>query len=243
VPANPNNQSDIDAANHWNELQIATFANPIFLGEDYPEAFKMTVPDYVPLNATDLAYIKGTADFFGIDYYTVTVATPPSVGIAACAANTSNSLFPYCINQGKVTTTGWNVGYRGAGYVYTTPTYLRTFLNYLWNNYKTTIMVTELGFPVFGENVKLTVQDELLDNPRSEFYLSHMSEILKAIWEDHVDVSGVLAWSFADNWELGSYDAHFGMQYVDRTTQKRSYKKSFFDLVDFVAARTQNTTV
>lgn len=65
-----------------------------------------------------------------------------------------------------------------------------------------------------------------------------MSEILKSIWEDNVHVLGALAWSFADNWEFGDYNAHFGLQTVNRTTQVRNYKKSFFDLVDFVNART-----
>lgn len=66
-----------------------------------------------------------------------------------------------------------------------------------------------------------------------------MSEILKSIYEDGVDVMGALAWSFADNWEFGDYDARFGLQTVNRTTQVRNYKKSFFDLVDFVKTRTR----
>jgi beta-glucosidase/6-phospho-beta-glucosidase/beta-galactosidase len=80
--------------------------------------------------------------------------------------------------------------------------------------------------------------DQLFDTPRSIYYLSYMSEVLKSIWEDGVDVAGAFAWSFADNWEFGDYDAQFGIQTVNRTTQQRRYKKSFFDLVDFVAART-----
>jgi hypothetical protein len=43
--------------------------------------------------------------------------------------------------------------------------------------------------------------------------------------------------SFADNWEFGDYEQHFGIQTVNRTTQERHYKKSFFDLVDFMKAR------
>lgn len=113
--------------------------------------------------------------------------------------------------------------------------------------------MTEFGFPVFGEAEKADLTDQLFDTPRSLYYLSFMSEILKAIWEDGVDVRGAFAWSFADNWEyvhdlisrkrltdfrFGDYDAHFGLQTVNRTTQVRRYKKSFFDLVDFVKART-----
>ena len=92
---------------------------------------------------------------------------------------------------------------------------------------------------MFGESTK-AMEDQLFDSPRSQYYLSFMSEILKSIHEDGVHVMGALAWSFADNWEFGDYSAQFGLQYVNRTSQERRYKKSFFDLVDFVAARMTN---
>jgi hypothetical protein len=41
---------------------------------------------------------------------------------------------------------------------------------------------------------------------------------------------------------FGDYDAHFGMQTVNRTTQTRRYKKSFFDIVDFVNSRKAPTS-
>jgi hypothetical protein len=41
VPRNPDDPRDVDAAHHFNDFQLATFANPIFLGKDYPEAFKV----------------------------------------------------------------------------------------------------------------------------------------------------------------------------------------------------------
>jgi hypothetical protein len=47
--------------------------------------------------------------------------------------------------------------------------------------------------------------------------------------EIHTDIDG--------DREFGNYDAQFGIQMVNRTTQERRYKKSFFDLVDFVKAR------
>ncbi|KAL1630984.1 hypothetical protein SLS56_004658 [Neofusicoccum ribis] len=238
VPRDPQNASDVEAANHFNDFQLATFSNPIFLGKDYPEAFKMTIPDYVSLSEEDLEYIGGTSDFLGIDPYTATVVSPPPNGIADCASNTSDPLFPYCVEQSTLTTTGWNIGYRSQTYVYITPKYLRTYLSYLWNTFRHPVLITEFGFPVFGEADKERLSDQLYDTPRSNYYLSFMSEVLKAIWEDKVHVLGAFAWSFADNWEFGDYDAHFGIQTVNRTTQERNYKKSFFDLVDFVAART-----
>lgn len=61
VPSDPNNPDDVNATNHFNEFQLATFCNPLFLGLDYPEAYKMTIPDYVPLSEDDLKYMNGTA--------------------------------------------------------------------------------------------------------------------------------------------------------------------------------------
>lgn len=204
VPRDVSNDADIYATNHFNDFQLATFCNPIFLGQDYPEAFKATIPDYVPLSAEDLAYIGGTADFLGIDPYTATVITPPVAddidSITECAANSSDVNFPYCVNQTTVNQFGWNIGYRSQSYVYITPTYLREYLGYLYNTFRTPVVITEFGFPVFAEAEKLDLSDQLFDSPRSQYYLSYMSEVLKAIWEDGVDVRGAFAWSFADNW-------------------------------------------
>lgn len=205
VPKNPSNGADVYAANWFNSFQLATFCNPIFLGQDYPDSFKRTISDYVPLSAEDLKYIGGTADLLGIDPYTATVITPPvanDIGsIAQCAANSSDVNFPYCVNQTTVNQFGWNIGYRSQSYVYITPTYLREYMGYLYNTFRTPVVITEFGFPVFAEAEK-DLSDQLFDTPRSIYYLSYMSEVLKAIWEDGVDVRGAFAWSFADNWSV-----------------------------------------
>ena len=116
-----------------------------------------------------------------------------------CAANASSTYRPYCVNQTTAEVNGWNIGYRSQTYVYITPTYLRSYLNYLWNTWRHPVVLTEFGFPVFGEDDK-DLTDQLFDTPRSLYYLSFMSEVLKAIWEDGVHVSGAFAWSYMDNW-------------------------------------------
>ncbi|CAN9170025.1 unnamed protein product [Alternaria alternata] len=240
VPRNPEDPADVDAANHFNSFQLATFANPIFLGTDYPESFTSSIADYVPLSDEDLAYINGTADFFSIQPYTATVVSPPpNSTIADCAANITHPLRPYCVTQSTLTTTGWNIGYRSQSYVYLTPSYLRTYLNYLWNTWRTPVAITEFGFPVFAEAQKEQVDQEF-DSPRSWYYQTYLNEGLKAIWEDGVNFIGAFAWSWADNWEFGDYDQQFGIQTVNRTTQVRRYKKSFFDFVDFIESRRQH---
>lgn len=240
VPRDPDSEADVYAANHFNSFQLGPFCNPIFLGQDYPESYKQTIHDYVPLTEEDLKYIGGTSDYLGIDPYTATVITAPIPGdissITACAKNYSSPFRPYCVNQTTQDIYGWNIGYRSHSYVYITPTYLRSYLNYLYNTWRTPVAITEFGFPVFDE-AKKSLPDQLFDTPRSLYYLSFMTEVLKAIWEDNVEVVGAWAWSVFDNWEFGDYDAHFGIQTVNRTTQERRYKKSFFDLVDFMKAR------
>ena len=206
VPRDPNSASDVYAADHFNSFQLGPFCNPIFLGIDYPDSYKQTISDYVPLNASDLAYLNGTADFIGVDPYTATVITAPEPGvnesIMECASNSSNPFRPYCVNQTLTNIYGWDIGYRSQSYVYITPTYLRNYLNYLYNTWLHPVVITEFGFPVFAESEK-ELPDQLFDTPRSLYYLSFMSEVLKAIWEDGVEVSGAFMWSFADNWEFG----------------------------------------
>ncbi|KAJ5931135.1 CAZyme family GH1 [Penicillium verhagenii] len=238
VPKNPMNSTHVQAANRFQEMQLGIFANPIFLGHQYPDSVLHTLPGARRLNDSELTYRNNTADFFGIDAYTATVVSPAEEGINSCASNlsTSNSLFPYCVNQETTNIYGWNIGYRSESYVYITPTYLREFLYDIYNTWKHPIILSEFGFPVYGEATK-ELPDQLFDSPRSQYYLAFMSEVLKSIYEDGVEVIGALAWSFADNWEFGDYSQQFGMQVVNRTTQTRYYKKSFFDLVDFVKTR------
>jgi beta-glucosidase/6-phospho-beta-glucosidase/beta-galactosidase len=124
VPKDPKNASHVQAANRFQEMQLGFFADPIYLGKQYPDSVLNTLPGARRLNDTELTYINKTADFFGIDAYTATVVSPADEGIAACASNpsSSNSLFPYCVNQETTNRYGWNIGYRSASYVYITPT-------------------------------------------------------------------------------------------------------------------------
>ncbi|KAJ6153565.1 CAZyme family GH1 [Penicillium chermesinum] len=192
VPKDPKNASHVAAANRFQELQL-----------DYAGARK--------LNDSELAYMKNTSDFFGIDPYTATVVSPADGGVDAMPRT-----HPLPTHSSR--------------------TVLREYLFDIYNTWRHPVFVSEFGFPVYSEATK-DLPDQLFDSPRSIYYLSFMSEILKSIYEDGVHVMGALAWSFVDNWEFGDYAQQFGIQAVNRTTQQRHYKKSFFDLVDFVKTR------
>ena len=238
VPKNATDPQDVAAANRFQDFQLGSFANPLFLGQDYPEAWKSTFSNETEIffSAEELKNVSKKVDFLGIDPYTYTVVTPPEEGIAACQANTSHSLWPLCVNETQTREDGWKMGYRSESYVYTTPVEFRQYLNYLWNTFKAPVFVTEYGFPEWKETEK-ELGDQLFDQARSIYYRLYLDAMLKAIHEDKVEVMGSLAWSFQDNWEFGSADQLFGMQVVNTTTQERFFKKSFFDYVKFYQDR------
>lgn len=70
----------------------------------------------------------------------------------------------------------------------------------------------------------------------STYYLSVLNEILKAMNDDGIKFKGVLGWAFVDNWEWGEYDDRYGVQAFNNVTLQRSYKRTIFDIVDFMTS-------
>ncbi|KIM94751.1 glycoside hydrolase family 1 protein [Oidiodendron maius Zn] len=235
VPLDPTNQSHIDAANRYQDYLLGIISNPLFLGEDVPESVSSTCTnESVPLSPSQLAAYKGKCDFYAIDPYTAIFITPPPEGIDACASDPGNSQWPTCVNTGTVSNNGWNIGLHSNDYPYLTPTYFRAFMNYIWQTYNPpAIMVTEFGFPVLDEAGMSSLDDQRYDLSRSLYYESYLTEILNCIHEDGINIIGAIGWSALDNWEFGTFDQRFGMQTVDRDTMERTYKRSFFDFVNF----------
>lgn len=218
-------------------MEIGVFANALFLGEDYPKTYKQAIPDYVRLTAEDLAYMNGTANFFAMDAFTATVVTglPDSFG-SCLLSNGTSPFWPNCVETGQTNINGWQIGYASYTFVYVTPTYLRSYINWAWNTYKKPIVVSEYGYTVYDEATKPFLQQQY-DSPRGTYYQSFLQAMLQAIWEDHCQVIGAWAWTFTDNWEWGDYKSQYGLQTVNRTSQERHYKKSFFDMVDYYNQR------
>lgn len=159
--------------------------------------------------------------------------------VAACAADNDTSVnpnYPTCVGSTETTVSGWAVGYHPDYNTYTTPTYLRTQLSYYWNTFKKPVMITEFGLAVPPLATE-SLDDERFDTYRSEHYVSLLNEMLHSIWDDGVQVLGAIMWCFADNWEWGTFDHRFGVQYNNRTSQQRSYRRSLFDTIDFVESR------
>ncbi|KAE8137543.1 glycoside hydrolase superfamily [Aspergillus pseudotamarii] len=172
-------EADIFAADYYKSVQLGSYLNPMVLGQQYPELFKnFTGDSYNPLTAEDINHSKGTIDFLGLDVYSPLVVTPPVSGntsnIQDCLQSTSAALQPWC------------------SYVYTTTTFIREHINYVYQTWPVPIAITEFGFPVYHESSK-ELSDQLFNSPRGQYYLAYMSEVLKATHEDHVPVKGVYA--------------------------------------------------
>jgi len=241
VPQDASNASHIEAAQFFSDVYTFPWLYPTALGQQYPAAFLKGVAGAQPLNASDLALMNGTMDFVSIDGYSAPVIIPAVKDLAACAAaHNATRPFPICVNATTLTTTGWSTGYAitGSPTDYTFPQGLRTQLNQVWSLFGLPVMVTEFGLsvpvPPGGR-----LQDNLYNVPQSEYIISYLNEMLKAIWEDGVHVMGALVWTFLDDWEFGYNNKGFGLQYLNRTTQERVYRRSIFDVVDFVEGRRQ----
>ncbi|KAK5713344.1 hypothetical protein LTR17_017654 [Elasticomyces elasticus] len=236
LPLDSTNANDIRAASRYQDWLLGIMARPIFLGENYPvEILNTTGTNITALTPDELAYLNGTADYFSFDPYSAQYATSPPEGIDACAADPTHALYPVCVATTNVQQDGWLMGQGSNSSPFITPQYVRQQFTYVWNTYRPSgILVSEFGFNAWLEGTKPTVY-QLYDLERTLYYQGFLKEMLKAIYEDGVNVIGALAWSFIDNDEWGSYEQQYGLQHVNRTDGEftRRYKRSIFDYVDF----------
>ncbi|KAE8385666.1 glycoside hydrolase superfamily [Aspergillus alliaceus] len=103
------------------------------------------------------------------------------------------------------------------------------------------ILIAEYGFNTFLESNR-TLDAQRYDLERTLYYQDFLTETLKAIHEDGINVIWALAWSLADNNEFGRYEEQYGLQTVNWTDGKftRTYKRSLFDYVDFFRRHLQS---
>ena len=236
VPLEPANKADVAVALRYQDFILGIMSNPLFLGEQYPaEVLSTPEVNLTALTETQIASIHGRIDFWAFDPYVAQFASPaPDYDL--CLSNSSDPLWPSCALLSNVQANGWLMGDASNAYAYIAPQYVRQQLGYVWNTFKPAggIMITEFGFNPFADSQK-ALDAQRYDLERTLYYQDFLSETLKAIHEDGINVIGALAWSFADNNEFGSFANQYGMQTVNRTDGAftRHYKRSFFDYIDF----------
>jgi beta-glucosidase/6-phospho-beta-glucosidase/beta-galactosidase len=195
--------------------------------------------DNYTFTAEQKAMIQGSCDFYAIDGYTGYLATGID-GSAACAANSSNGNFPECAGSSLVAADGFPLGPSADNYVgwlYSTPTAIRKFLNVLTKDLFPSIpdiVVSEFGFAEPFEGDQNSLSTILWDLRRADYYQSFLDNILAAKVVDGVNVTGAFGWAAYDNfeWFEGSH-VKFGLQYLNQTSLERFPKASMFQFLDW----------
>jgi len=236
VPLDSDNEDDINAAHRYQEFILGIMANPLFLGKQFPQVVLDTPAiDLVPLTDEQIEFMNGTMDYWAFDPYSAQLVASPAQGISSCASNSSDTHWPLCVELGTIQEDGWAIGPLSEGSATIVPAYVRSQFRYVWETYHPKgIMVTEFGFPQIGD-AKSAVEAQRYDFERTMYYQNFLTEMLRSIHLDGVNVIGALAWSWIDNNEFGSFGQQYGMIGVNRSDPyvKRYVKRSLFDYVRF----------
>lgn len=217
-PKDPNNADDVKAAHASFMFQFGIYAHPIFVG-GFPEVVRENVDKFSEeqgypwsrLPAMDQAainYIKGTADFLGLNYYTSCVATPQNT-------NTNPNIYDDRRSDCHADPS-WPRA--KSAWLYSCPEGLRDVLLYIKETYNgVETIITENGWSDDGE---------LEDDNRIEYLRLHLNAVLEAI-EGGANVAGHTTWCAVDNFEwLLGFTEKFGIHSFDKTTKTRTPKKS-----------------
>eukprot|EP00850_Spirogloea_muscicola_P007999 SM000041S15558 [mRNA] locus=s41:760327:766937:- [translate_table: standard] len=193
-----NSSADIEAAERALEFSFAWFADPFFTG-DYPAVMRQQVQERLPYFSSDqVAAIKGSIDFLGLNLYTASYAqssSPPEPGTG----------FP------------WTDNWTGSSWLYIVPQGLHDMVLWINNRYNSfPIIVTENGVSQ-KDDPDASIVSVLCDLQRVDYYSSYLSALATAI-QRGANVKGYYAWSLLDNFEWArGYSERFGLYYVDFT--------------------------
>jgi beta-glucosidase/6-phospho-beta-glucosidase/beta-galactosidase len=211
-PLYSTSSSDQQAADQSLEFNLGWFANPIYSEKgDYPEIMKKKISEksrqegytrsrLPEFTEEEVKYIRGTADFFGLNHYTTYRAT----------FRQDQPGFPFSSDTGITLSapSDWPAS-RTSEWEVIVPKGLRSILKYISDYYgeKWDIVITENGFIDSGE---------LMDSQRIVYITTYMMEMWKAIYIDGVNVVQYMIWSLLDDLEWTSgYRSRSGLFYVD----------------------------
>ncbi|XP_021353931.1 lactase-phlorizin hydrolase-like, partial [Mizuhopecten yessoensis] len=221
VPKSEGRPQDLAATERALQFNLGWIGNPILINGDYPDIMKWQIgnkseaqnlkqsrlPEFT---SEEKKYIKGSADFIGLNFYTSDVVE-----------HYEDPAVPhdyYSDMDVRVSKDPSWLGYNnssGSDWLKVTPTGIRRMLNWMKDQYKNVpIFITENG--VSDRN------GSLLDDNRISYHKNYINQVLKAIRLDKVDVSGYTAFSLMDNFEWSrGYSERYGLHYVNFTNPAR----------------------
>ncbi|XP_045505439.1 myrosinase 1-like [Colias croceus] len=152
--------------------------------------------------------LKGSADFYAVNYYTTYVIRPAKKGERG---------FWFLTGSPELDAMMEKPAYAEPSAGVIMPVYpkgLRQTLSYLKKNYgDIDIMITENGYA--GKH-------QMYDHVRLKFIKDHLTEVYLAINEDKVNVIGYTYWALMDNFEWNSgYSVAFGLYAINHDDPKK----------------------
>ncbi|XP_028133140.1 myrosinase 1 [Diabrotica virgifera virgifera] len=219
IYAEPKSDSDEDkeAAERMIYFNFGWFASPIMFGS-YPYQMEITINERSVVQGfaqsrlpsfteEEKAYIAGTVDYFGVNYYSSVVAENlPDFKDLDVSWEADVEVIPSQDPHWENTTTPQFSVY---------PDGLYKLLKWISNNYNNiSIMITENGYPDKGETLQ--------DDERISYIQRHLSKVRDAL-DEGVQVLGYTFWSLMDNFEwLMGYDTKYGLFEVDFNSPDRT---------------------
>lgn len=192
-------------ANRW-------FLDPLFCGkypEDMWEWYKQNHVVLPEIKNGDMECISVPVDFLGFNYYNI----------------------DYTVEDKSVWPLEFRTGFSGGNpmthyQMPVIPEGLYKILMRLHKEYRLKkIYITENGASYQDHPDR---NGEIQDEPRIDYLYTHIEKSAEAMTEG-VPLAGYFVWSLFDNFEWATgYENQFGLVYVDRKTQERIKKKSFW---------------
>lgn len=192
-------------ANRW-------FLDPLFRGkypEDMWEWYKQNNVVMPEIKNGDMECISAPLDFLGFNYYNI----------------------DYTVEDKSVWPLEFRTGFSGGNpmthyQMPVIPEGLYKILMRLHKEYRLKkIYITENGASYQDHPDR---NGEIQDEPRIDYLYTHIEKSAEAMTEG-VPLAGYFVWSLFDNFEWATgYENQFGLVYVDRKTQERIKKKSFW---------------
>lgn len=213
-----NSTADQEAAERARQFWLGWMANPVFSKEgDYPAVMRERIdansakeglsrsrlPHFTP---EEIKMLRGSSDFFGLNHYSTILSEPGETGPQPSRVRDAGTIHEF--------DPSWPSS--GSEWLKVVPQGFRRLLNWIHKTYHAPeIFVTENGTSDKEGSVN--------DAGRVYYYRSYLKELLKAIHEDGVNVTGYTAWSLMDNFEWGAgYTERFGVHLVDFESPERT---------------------
>ncbi|KAF5286474.1 hypothetical protein FQR65_LT12557 [Abscondita terminalis] len=214
-----NSIDDLEAADRKMQFDFGLYTHPIYtVRGGYPKSVQNFIDgrskdegfseSRLPvLKPREIAFIRGTYDYFGLNYYSsqyVLDAKPEPITGAPSITKDARVEEYFDPN--------WLID--STKFFRSVPWGLRKLLKYIKDNYQNPeIMITENGFPDV---------EPFQDYDRVTYYKEHINAVLDAIECDGVRMGLYTAWSLMDNfeWSFG-YSLRFGLNHVNFSDPNR----------------------